>query len=181
MLLSSLNKVKAQTVTVPYQVDYKEMYNHASGKYMRGDTLFRIYYHYYVVIHVENLNTGETKEICVKYNFLEGAIDRDTNAIIDEENLIFKFKEADALTNIGFNAYSEIDYINCTKTIDVTKLIEEWNLNPDEFSNKYSDDCQIYVAHKIFKSGIMVSEAGLTGQIKLNSETELMKQKSRLK
>jgi len=140
-----------------------------------------VIYHYYVVINVENLNTQESKEICVDYNFLEGAVERDSNAIIDEENLIFKFTEVEALKNIGFYTYNEKEFISCTKHLEVSTLLKEWNLNSIEFSNNYSNECQIYIAHMLFKSGIMVLNGGLIGQIKLISEAEVMNEKSRMR
>lgn len=158
-----------------------QMFKHASGKYMRGDTVFQIYYPYYVVAEITNQNTQEIKEICVNYIFLEGAINIDSTAVVQAEKRKFKFYSDKALRNINFYDYNLTEYKECTDSVEVVDLLELWNSNPEEFMNLNKwDNCQKYVAHKLFKAGHMTGNGGIIGSLYIVTPEKIDEQKKRM-
>ena len=158
-----------------------QMFKHASGKFMRGDTVFQIYYSYYVVVEITNQNTKEIKEICVNYRFLEGAIDIDSTALVQADKRKFKFYSDKALQNIDFYDYNLTEYKKCTDSVEVVDLLELWNSNPIEFLNLYKwDNCQKYVAHKLFKAGHLTGNGGLIGSLYIVTPEEIDEQKKKM-
>ncbi len=158
------------------------MFNHASGKFMRGDTVCQIYYSYYVVAEITNQNTKEIKEICVNYQFLEGAIDIDSTVTVETDNRKFKFYSKKALQNIGFHNYNLNEYKKCTDSIEVFDLLDIWNNKPEEFMNLYrfENHCQKYVAHKLFKAGHMTGNGGLIGSLYIRTPEEIEEEKKKM-
>ena len=88
---------------------------------------------YFTVIKVKNLNTGVTKEICTKGNFVAGALHRELNVGYDakgqqkvfdfaksKKDRYFEFKNKEALDNISFFDYK-------TKLVD--KVQAEYNFD----------------------------------------------------
>lgn len=153
---------------------YSEMFEFATGKFMVGDTLCQIMYGFYVVIVVEDLNTGVVKEVCVQYHFLEGAIRRDSGkTVIDTTNLKFSFSNPGALENIGFYSYSKEEFDFCTESISVSEVIDGWEEDPMEFGNMVSGECQKYIAHFLFDEHILTSAGGIIDHINIESKASI--------
>lgn len=127
-------------------------------------------YNYFTVIKVKNLNTGVTKEVCTKGNFVLGALHIELKADYDEigeKNVLdfakskkdryFEFKNKKALDNISF-----FDY----KTTLVTKTQTEYNFDKviqiirknKFFSIQLSDDKMNAFAHVLFNKGYLTGE-----------------------
>lgn len=130
---------------------------------------------YFTVIKVKNLNTGETKEICTKGNFVAGAIHRELKLDYDKDGLnkayefakskkdrYFEFKNKEALDNISF-----FDY----KTNLVAKIQTKYNFDKTigiikkdkEFSIRLSDDEMKAFAHVLFNKGYLTGENNCWG------------------
>jgi hypothetical protein len=125
---------------------------------------------YFTVIKVKNLNTGVTKEICTKGNFVSGALHIELKAGYDEKGeqkvldfakkkmeRYFEFKNKKALDNISF-----FDY----KTKLVSKIQTEYNFDKaieiikkdKDFSIRLSDDDMKAFAHVLFNKGYLTGE-----------------------
>ena len=162
------------------QQKYYEMYRHASGKVIKGDTIYQTISTapYYVIINVTDLKTGITKELCTEYPFIEGAIKKDSgNAIVDEKNRIFKFKSDASLQSVGFFDFDTTKMKICLKNISPELLINEWKGDNINFSNTYSGECQEYYAFLLFKNGIMTKRGCLIGSFSIVSEEEIIREK----
>ena len=130
---------------------------------------------YFTVIKVKNLNTGVTKEICTKGNFVSGALHVELKADYDEKgkqkvldfakskkDRYFEFKNRKALDNISF-----FDY----KTNLVTKIQTEYNFDKTieiikkdkDFSIRLSDDEMKAFAHVLFNKGHLTGENNCWG------------------
>lgn len=127
-------------------------------------------FNYFTVIKVKNLNTGETKEICTKGNFVAGAIHRELNLDYDKVGLskasefvkskkdrYFEFKSKEALNNVSFFEYKtelvkkiQTKY-NFDKTTDIIK-------KKKEFSIRLSDEEMKAFAHVLFNKGFLTGE-----------------------
>lgn len=132
---------------------------------------------YFTVIKVKNLNTGVTKEICVKGNFVSGASHIELKADYDEKgeqkvldfakskkDRYFEFKNKKALDNISFSDY---------KTNLVAKIQTEYNFDKaieiirkdKSFSMRLSDDKMKAFAHVLFNKGYLTGEIDCFGGI----------------
>jgi len=130
---------------------------------------------YFTVIKVKNLNTGVTKEICTKGNFVAGALHRELNVDYDtngqqkvfdfaksKKDRYFEFKNKEALDNISFFDYK-------TKLVD--KIQTEYNLDKaieiikkdKAFSIRLSDDEMKAFAHVLFNKGYLTGENNCWG------------------
>ena len=125
---------------------------------------------YFTVIKVKNLNTGVTKEICTKGNFVAGALHRELNVGYDakgqqkvfdfaksKKDRYFEFKNKEALDNISFFDYK-------TKLVD--KVQAEYNFDKAveiikkdrELSIRLSGDEMKAFAHVLFNKGYLTGE-----------------------
>ena len=124
-------------------------------------------FNYFTVIKVKNLNTGLTKEICIKGNFVAGALHIELNADYDikgqqkvfefaktKKDRYFEFKNKKALDNISFFDYNSklVDKIqteyNFDKAIEIIK-------KDKPFSIRLPDDKMKAFAHVLFNKGYM--------------------------
>jgi len=163
---------------------YSKMFWLASGKIIRNDTTYQIFSTspFYVVITVTDIKTGQTKEICTEYPYIDGAIRKDSgNAYVDTRNRIFKFKSNEALNNIGFFDFDDTTNTACTKGITVEKLQKEWNEDYIIFWNTYSGNCQKYYAYLLFKNGIMTTRGSLAGEFSILSDEEIKEYENKIK
>lgn len=125
---------------------------------------------YFTVIKVKNLNTGVTKEICTKGNFVSGALHMELKADYGEKgeetvlaftksrkDRYFEFKNKKALDNISFFDYK-------TKLVD--KIQSEYNIDKaikiikkdKDFSIRLTDDEMKAFAHVLFNKGYLTGE-----------------------
>jgi hypothetical protein len=130
---------------------------------------------YFTVIKVKNLNTGVTKEICTKGNFVSGALHLELNAGYDDKeeqkvldfaktkkDRYFEFKNKKALDNISFYDY---------KTKLIAKIQTEYNFDKaieiikkdKDFSIRLSDDEMKAFAHVLFNKGYLTGENNCWG------------------
>ena len=130
---------------------------------------------YFTVIKVKNLNTGETKEICTKGNFLAGAIHLEFKLNYDGEgqsnaykiaetkkDRYFEFKSKKALDNISFFDY-KLNYIDSVKIkYDFDKVIDIIT-KEKKFSLRLSDDEMKAFAHVLFNRGFLTGEDSCWG------------------
>lgn len=130
---------------------------------------------YFTVIKVKNLNSGVTKEICTKGNFITGALHRELNADYDtkgrqkvadfaksKKDRYFEFKNKEALDNISFFDYSinlvekiQTEY-NFDKAIEIIK-------KDKKFSIRLPDNEMKAFAHVLFNKGYLAGEKNCWG------------------
>lgn len=130
---------------------------------------------YFTVIKVKNLNSGVTKEICTKGNFIAGALHRELNAGYDtkgrqkvtdfaksKKDRYFEFKNKEALDNISFFDYNTnfVDKIqteyNFDKAIEIIK-------KDKKFSIRLPDNEMKAFAHVLFNKGYLTGENSCWG------------------
>ncbi len=130
---------------------------------------------YFTVIKVKDINTGVTKEICTKGNFVSGALHKELNAGYDtngeqkvldfvksKKDRYFEFKNKAALNNISF-----FDY----KTELIDQIQAEYNFNKvyeiirkdKKFSIWLSNDKMKAFAHILFNKGYLTGENNCFG------------------
>jgi hypothetical protein len=125
---------------------------------------------YFTVIKVKNLNTGVTKEICTKGNFVSGALHIELKADYNEKgeqkvldfakskkNRYFEFKNKKALDNISFFDYKTKLVSKIQTEYNFDKAIEIIKKNKD-FSIRLSDDDMKAFAHVLFNKGYLTGE-----------------------
>lgn len=185
LFIISINCISQQIDSIDQE--YYQMYKHASGKIIKGDTTFQIISTspYYVVINVTNLKTGSTKEICTEYPYIEGAISKDSNnSIIDEQKRDFKFYSDAALNNVDFFNWSINSMDSCLRGITVEMLMTEWKNDSVNqyinFHNKYSGECQTYYAFLLFKNGIMSTRGCLVGSFSIVTNEKRKKEEKEM-
>lgn len=130
---------------------------------------------YFTVIKVKNLNSGVTKEICTKGNFIAGALHRELNVGYDtkgqqkvtdlaksKKDRYFEFKNKEALDNISFFDYNTnlVDKIqteyNFDKAIEIIK-------KDKKFSIRLPDNEMKAFAHVLFNKGYLAGENSCWG------------------
>jgi hypothetical protein len=130
---------------------------------------------YFTVIKAKNLNTGMTKEICTKGNFVMGALHKELNIDYDikgeqkvfdfarsKRNRYFEFKNIEALENISFFDYNEKLVRKIQTEYNFDKAIEIIERNK-EFSIQLSDDEMKAFAHVLFNNGFLTGENSCWG------------------
>lgn len=131
-------------------------------------------FQYFLVIHVTDLNTGQTREICTKGNFLAGAIHREYNLAYDDHSMrkaerialnnrtrTFKFKNPEALQNLGLDRYSMSDLKEFEGRINIDQLTQQINEN---WKKELMDDTEMLLyAHLLFNRGILTGENNCRG------------------
>lgn len=133
-------------------------------------------FQYFLVVKVKDINTGQTREICTKGNFLRGSLHREYNLpyekgedakvatiALNSKDRYFEFKNDSALLNIGINDYSMADLTELEKQIDFDALAKKIK-KKKKWSLKIFDDKKIYIyAHALFNRGIMTGENSCWG------------------
>jgi len=150
-------------------VDEATLYNNYA-KAIRNESTFQ----YFLVVHVTDLNTGQTREICTKGNFLAGAIHREYNLGYDNNSIrkaerialanrtrTFKFKNVEAIRNLGLDHYSMRDLKEFEETINVNQLITQ--VNKDWKKQLTNDKEMLLYAHSLFNRGILTGENNCYG------------------
>jgi hypothetical protein len=130
-------------------------------------------FQYFLVIRVTDLSTGQTRDICTKGNFLLGAIHReykmgyDDNSIRKVERIAlssrtrtFKFKNTEAIQNLGLDRYSMDDLKEFEKKSNIDKLVMEIN---GAWTKRLDDKELLLYAHSLFNRGILTGENNCYG------------------
>jgi hypothetical protein len=134
----------------------------------------------YIVFIAEDLNTGTRKEICCEAPFLSGAIHRELkksydeigskfidSLILENKDKIFKFKDEEALENIGFKAYPDRETITkIALQSDLDYYVKKYGANDSIKSIRFDSDSgfvQETFAHVMFKCGIITSRDCIAG------------------
>jgi len=125
-------------------------------------------FQYFLVIHVTDLNTGLTREICTKGNFLAGAIHREYYLGYDDKSIgkaerialnnrtrTFQFKNTEAIQNLGLDRYSMDDLKDFEQRTNIDQLTKEVNKN---WKKKLDDKEMLLYAHTLFNRGILTGE-----------------------
>lgn len=130
---------------------------------------------YFTVIKVKNLNSGVTKEICSKGNFIAGSLHRELNVGYDtkgqqkvadfaksKKDRYFEFKNKEALDNISFFDYNTnlVDKIQTEYNFD--KAIEMIKKDK-KFSIRLPDNEMKAFAHVLFNKGYLTGENSCWG------------------
>ena len=132
-------------------------------------------FNYFTVINVKNLNTGETKEMCTKGNFVSGALHLELNADYDENgerkvlefvkskpDRYFEFKNNEALDNISFFDYNTKLVDEIQGEYDFEEAIQIIKKDKD-FSIELNDDEMKAFAHVLFNKGFLTGENSCFG------------------
>jgi hypothetical protein len=148
-------------------------------------------FQFFLVAKVKDLNTGKTREICTKGDFLEGAlhmeykIDYDSSGIKKLENIqrknkkrYFEFKDAKALNNLGLSNYSMDDLAEFEKSHNIDSLTQvvkngKWSLAIKD------DKTMLLYAHMLFNRGILTGENNCFGGILVHIEYKLLIEEKR--
>jgi hypothetical protein len=130
---------------------------------------------YFTVIQVKNLNSGVTKEVCTKGNFVLGALHIELKAGYDDKgqqkvfdfaksskDRYFEFKNKKALDNISFFDYQEnlVDKVQTKYSLDKTTEIIK---RDKHFSVRLADDEMKAFAHILFNKGFLTGESNCWG------------------
>lgn len=162
--------------------DYTEMIRFASGKFKRNNQECVVYDgSYFVVIFVTDMKTNNTKEICTQFERIEGAIKLDkSKSSFEIGSRILKLYSDSALRYIGYHDFDSLRLIECTSGLSSKQLQMEWHTNSLNFSKKYSDYCEVYIAYLLFKQGIItrISDA-VIGLFEIVEGNELNSAKKR--
>ena len=134
-------------------------------------------FNYFTVIKVKDLNSGVTKEICTKGNFVSGALHIELNADYENkgENKVLRFAKAKkdryfelknkkALENISFFDYdtNQLSKVQANYDFDkIASLIKK----DKKFALRLSDNEMKYFAHLLFNKGYMTGESDCFGGI----------------
>lgn len=175
------NRTDNTVITEPV-IDIFEKYSHDSIR----DRIFKIAYENastapsYIVFIAEDLNTGSRKEICCEAPFLSGAMHRELkksydekgskfidSLILENKDKLFKFKDEEALENIGFKAYPDRETISkIALQNDLDYYFKKYGANDSIKSIQFDSDSalvQMMFAHVMFKCGIITSRDCIAG------------------
>jgi len=132
-------------------------------------------FNYFTVIKVKDLNTGITKEICAKGNFVSGALYRELKANYDEngrhrveefikkrKDRYFEFKDKEALYNISFYDYDIKQLHKVRAKYDFNKVVQIIKKDK-KFEVGLSDSEMKYFAQVLFNKGYMSGESDCFG------------------
>ena len=130
---------------------------------------------YFTVITVKDLKDNITKEICVKGNFVNGAVhielDLDYNSSGDrrveqwalaKKDRYFEFKRRKALENISFFSYDTELMRAIQKKYDFDSVISRIR-KTKKFSIELPDDEMKAFAHVLFNKGYLTGESNCWG------------------
>ena len=176
------NRTDNTVINTEPVIDIFEKYSNDSIR----DQIFRIAYKNnstapsYIVFIAEDLNTGTKKEICCEAPFLSGAMHRELrkeyneisskyidSLILEDKDKIFKFKNEEALENIGFKAYPDRETISkIALQNDLDYYFKKYGANDSIKSIQFDSDSalvQKIFAHVMFKCGIITSRDCIAG------------------
>lgn len=127
-------------------------------------------FNYFTVIKVKDLNTGLTKEICTKGNFVSGALHIELKADYDykgerkvlnfakgKSNRYFEFRNKAALDNISFYDYDPNQLSKIQREYNFDKIVAIIKQNK-KFALTLSDPNMKLFAHVLFNKGYMTGE-----------------------
>ena len=128
-------------------------------------------FNYFTVATVKDLTSGVTKEICVKGNFLSGAVHQELNIDYDREgmkevveymkakrNRYFEFRKKEALENISFYEYDPTVVGTINIDFDFPKLVAD-----DGYPVNFSEGKMEAYAHFLFNKGYLTGENSCFG------------------
>jgi hypothetical protein len=131
-------------------------------------------FQYFLVVHVTDLNTGTTREICTKGNFLDGAIHQEYGLGYDENSIrkaerialnnrtrTFQFKNAEAIRNLGLDRYSMDDLKDFEQRTSIDQLAKK--INKTWKKTLLDDKEMLLYAHSLFNRGILTGENSCYG------------------
>jgi hypothetical protein len=162
---------------ISYQHKADKAYDLDNEKYLNfiAAVQNRSTFSYFTVIKVKNLNTGLTKEVCTKGNFVLGALHIELKAGYDDKgqkkvfdfaksskDRYFEFKNKKALDNISFFGYQTnlVAKIQTKYSFDKTIEIIKKEKN---FSIRLADDEMKAFAHVLFNKGFLTGENNCWG------------------
>jgi hypothetical protein len=130
---------------------------------------------YFTVIAAKNLNTGETREICTKGNFISGALHVEMKlgySPLEEKKVFefarkhkdryFEFKDQKALENISFYDYNPKLILKIEKKYDIAKIVQIIK-ETKTFSCGLPDNEMKLLAHSLYERGFMTGENNCFG------------------
>jgi hypothetical protein len=132
-------------------------------------------FNYFTVIKVKNLNTGVTKEICTRGNFICGALHIELKAGYDEKggnkvlefaktkkDRYFEFSNNKALKNISFFDYDASQLSKVDSKYNLARAVISIKENK-KFALTLTDKEMRYFAHLLFNKGYMTGESSCIG------------------
>lgn len=164
----------------------KDIFDKYSNDSIRNE-IFKIAYQNtstapsYIVFKAVDLNTGKTKEICCEAPFLSGAMEREfaqdydakgsefiDSLILQNTNKVFKFKNKEALKNIGFEQYPDSARIReVALKNNLEYFVAKYGANDSiasiDFSEYKDKFAQLVFAHIMFECGIVTSRDCIAG------------------
>ena len=132
-------------------------------------------FNYFTVIKVKDINSGVTKEICTKGNFVSGALHIELNADYDykgaqkvlsfaksKRDRYFEFKNKKALDNISFFQYDSNYLDKVQRKFNFDNIVKSIKRDK-KFSISLPDKEMTTFAHVLFNRGIMSGESDCFG------------------
>jgi hypothetical protein len=132
-------------------------------------------FNYFAVIKVKNVNSGETKEVCTKGNFIYGALMIELNCgndknreekvlsyVRNKKNLYFEFKNKKALENISFFDYDPTKLVRIERKYSIDKAVQFIKKNGRFSINLNQNEMKLF-AHLLFNKGYMTGESDCFG------------------
>ena len=134
-------------------------------------------FQYNLVIKFKNLNTNETREICIEgeklifaiyaeYNLERGKaedFDKLDKIIFDNKSRYFEFKNPKAIERITEESYSEKELKKLEKKVDFDKLAKQAKSIKDWQQSFESEKLLFMYAHELFNRGILTGQNGCIG------------------
>ncbi len=121
---------------------------------------------YYVVVNITDLNTGNSKEVCLEGGELVYALTNEWNINIEKDyktakkikrrkNREFKIKTKNILNRVNRISYSNTELIKYSKIVNIDSISKSI-LKSDKWSFYHnSEKEQIMMAHLLFNKGIL--------------------------
>jgi len=152
-------------------------------------------FHYFTVIKVKNLNSGEIKEICTSGNFVSGALHRELNKGYNSKSATevmslvnarsdryFEFRNKEALENISFFDYDPEFVESVKKKYDFDKMLKKIKENGRLSMGFENDEEMKAFAHALFNEGYLSGEnACAGGSLIYVSEKDIKEKEQRIK
>ena len=132
-------------------------------------------FNYFTVIKVKDINSGVTKEICTKGNFVSGALHIELSADYDykgaqrvlsfaksKRDIYFEFKNKKALDNISFFQYESNYLVKAQKKFNFDSIVKSIERDK-KFSIRLPDKEMAAFAHVLFNRGFISGESDCFG------------------
>jgi len=124
----------------------------------------------FLVVTINDLNTGQKREICTRGDFLEGAlhieykIKYDSLGLAELDNIqrnnksrYFELKDTAALNNLGFYNYTIEDLTKFEKGHNIDSVVQLFK-NGKSGLDIPDDKIMLLYAHSLFNRGILTGE-----------------------